>query len=84
MARSTPFALRDLKQFALAEQYAKQFYAIDRDPNWQVLIGVLQAESGQKIVAKKTLATLNPEQIDADYLAQLSYAYRILDMPIAY
>lgn len=46
-------ALRDLKQFALAEQYAKQFYAIDRDPNWQVLIGVLQAESGQKIVAKK-------------------------------
>ena len=75
-------ALRDLKQFALAEQYAKQFYAIDRDPNWQVLIGVLQAESGQKIVAKKTLATLNPEQIDADYLAQLSYAYRILDMPI--
>lgn len=75
-------ALRDLKKFELAEQWAKKFAQDDPNQQWLVLIGVLQAEAGKTDQAKKTLSQIDINYVEADYLAQLAYAYRLLDMPI--
>ena len=75
-------ALRDLKKFELAEQWAKKFAENDQNQMWRVWIGVLQAEAGKTLQSKETLAPLDINYIDPDYLAQLAYAYRMLDMPI--
>ncbi|OTG98200.1 poly-beta-1,6 N-acetyl-D-glucosamine export porin PgaA [Acinetobacter sp. ANC 4654] len=75
-------ALRDLKKFELAEQWAKKFAETDQNQMWGVWIGVLQAEAGKTLESKETLAPLDINYIDPDYLAQLAYAYRMLDMPI--
>ncbi len=44
--------------------------------------GVLSAEAGQSAEAKQKLAQINKEQLSPDYLAQMSYAYRVLNMPV--
>ncbi len=75
-------ALRDLRKFELAEQWAKKFAQTDQNQMWVVWIGVLQAEAGKTAQAKKTLAPLDINYIDPDYLAQLAYAYRVLNMPV--
>jgi len=75
-------ALRDLRKFELAEQWAKKFAQTDQNQKWVVWIGVLQAEAGKMLESKKTLSSLDINYIDSDYLAQLSYAYRMLDMPV--
>ena len=73
---------RDLKQFAAAARWADLFYRQSQQPQWLVWQGVLNAEAGQTVQAKKTLAQVNTEQLSSDYLAQMSYAYRVLDMPV--
>ncbi|WP_407308366.1 poly-beta-1,6 N-acetyl-D-glucosamine export porin PgaA [Acinetobacter sp.] len=75
-------ALRDLKEFELAEQWAKKFAQNDPDQKWWVLIGVLQAEAGKTVEAKNTLSRVDINYMEADYLAQLAYAYKLLGMPI--
>ena len=75
-------ALRDLRKFELAEQWAKKFAQTDQNQIWVVWIGVLQAEAGKTLESKKTLSALDINYIDPDYLAQLAYAYRILNMPV--
>ena len=75
-------ALRDLKEFELAENWAKTFAKTDSNPQWIVWTGILQAEAGQKAQAKKTLSQVDINQVNADYLAPLSYTYRLLDMPV--
>lgn len=75
-------ALRDLKKFELAENWAKTFAKTDSNPQWIVWTGILQAEAGKKAQAKKTLSQVDINQVEADYLAQLSYTYRLLDMPV--
>ncbi len=75
-------ALRDLKEFELAEQWAKKFAETDQNQIWTVWIGVLQAEAGKEVEAKKTLSQIDINYVEADYLAQLAYTYRILNMPV--
>ncbi|WP_254592190.1 poly-beta-1,6 N-acetyl-D-glucosamine export porin PgaA [Acinetobacter bouvetii] len=75
-------ALRDLKKFDLAEYWAKKFAETDQNQMWTVWIGVLQAEGGKADQARKTLAPIDINYVDADYLAQLAYTYRLLNMPI--
>ncbi|NNH87915.1 poly-beta-1,6 N-acetyl-D-glucosamine export porin PgaA [Acinetobacter sp. ANC 4279] len=75
-------ALRDLRKFELAEQWAKKFAQTDQNQMWVVWIGVLQAEAGKTLESKQTLSALDINYIDPDYLAQLAYAYRILNMPV--
>ncbi|QOW50338.1 MULTISPECIES: poly-beta-1,6 N-acetyl-D-glucosamine export porin PgaA [unclassified Acinetobacter] len=74
-------ALRDLKQYDQALQWAQKFYQQDQSEQWLIWQGVLLAESGQKDQAKQKLANLNLQSLGADYLSQLAYAYRLLDMP---
>lgn len=74
--------LRDLRKFELAEQWAKKFAQTDQNQKWVVWIGVLQAEAGKTLEAKKTLSQVDVNYVEEDYLAQLAYAYRLLGMPI--
>lgn len=73
---------RDLKQFQSAEKWADTFYQRSQQQQWLVWQGVLNAESGQTVQAKQLLAQVKQDQLSPDYLAQMSYAYRLLDMPI--
>nr|WP_241675258.1 poly-beta-1,6 N-acetyl-D-glucosamine export porin PgaA [Acinetobacter guerrae] len=75
-------ALRDLKQLDLAEQYAKQFNQRQSSNDMQLLLGVIQAESKKKPQAVQTLKSINLKSLNAEQLAQLTYAYRLLDMPV--
>ncbi|MGE8683452.1 MAG: poly-beta-1,6 N-acetyl-D-glucosamine export porin PgaA [Acinetobacter sp.] len=74
--------LRDLRQYNQAIQLAERFYQVDQSIQWQVWQGVLLAESGQKEAAHKKLSHMDMQQLDADYLSELAYAYRLLDMPV--
>lgn len=74
--------LRDLRQYNQAIQWAERFYQVDQSIQWQVWQGVLLAESGQKEAAHKKLSHMDMQQLDADYLSELAYAYRLLDMPV--
>ncbi|HJF27900.1 MAG TPA: poly-beta-1,6 N-acetyl-D-glucosamine export porin PgaA [Acinetobacter lwoffii] len=73
---------RDLKQFQSAAKWADIFYQRSQQQQWLVWQGVLNAESGQTVQAKQLLAQVKQDQLSPDYLAQMSYAYRLLDMPI--
>ena len=73
---------RDLKQFQSAAKWAETFYQQSQQQEWLVWDGVLSAEAGQSAQAKQKLAQINKEQLNPDYLAQMSYAYRVLNMPV--
>jgi poly-beta-1,6 N-acetyl-D-glucosamine export porin PgaA len=73
---------RDLKQFQSAAKWAETFYQQSQQQEWLVWDGVLSAEAGQSAQAKQKLAQINKEQLSPDYLAQMSYAYRVLNMPV--
>ncbi len=75
-------AYRDQKQYALAEQWVKQFETVQPAAYWNVWRAVLQAEAGQKAQAQQSLTRVNMDQLTADYLSQLAYVYRLLDMPV--
>ncbi|WP_228258818.1 poly-beta-1,6 N-acetyl-D-glucosamine export porin PgaA [Acinetobacter ihumii] len=75
-------ALRDLKQLALAEQYANQFQKLNPSTDMQLLLGVIQAESKKRVQAVNTLKVIDINALSLEQLAQLSYAYRLLDMPV--
>ena len=75
-------ALRDLKKFELGEYWAKKFAQTDQNQMWTVWTGVLQAEAGKTTQAKNTLKPVDINYVEADYLAQLAYTYRLLNMPI--
>ncbi|WP_445115368.1 poly-beta-1,6 N-acetyl-D-glucosamine export porin PgaA [Acinetobacter sp. WZC-1] len=74
--------LRDLKQMDVAEQWASNFARTSRQQDWRVWIAVLQAEAGKKEQAVQNLARLNQSTLTADYLAQVAYAYRLVNMPL--
>ena len=84
--------LRDLKQFPLAISYVQRFAQQDSSQNWAVYAAVLQAEAGQISVAKQALAQLNQQALaarkrnskdfGAEQLMQMSYAYRLVKMPV--
>ena len=74
--------LRDFKQFAAAAQWAEKFYQHSQQPQWCVWQGVANAEAGQFAQAKQKLAQVNYGQLNPDYLAQMSYAYRLMNMPV--
>ena len=73
---------RDLKQFVAAAKWADIFYQQSQQQQWLVWQGVLNAEAGQTTVAKQKLAQIQKDQLSPDYLAQMSYAYRVLNMPV--
>ncbi|WP_353144305.1 poly-beta-1,6 N-acetyl-D-glucosamine export porin PgaA [Acinetobacter pragensis] len=73
--------LRDLKQYDLALLWTENFYLADHSEQWKIWQGVLLAESGQHTLARKKLAGLDLQTFSADYLSQLAYAYRLLEMP---
>lgn len=73
---------RDLKQFVAAAKWADIFYQQSQQQQWLVWQGVLNAEAGQTAVAKQKLAQIQKDQLSPDYLAQMSYAYRVLNMPV--
>lgn len=75
-------AQRDLRQFNTAANWAEMFYQQSKQQQWLVWQVVLNAEAGQTVQAKKLLAQVKTEQLSPDYLAQMSYAYRVLSMPI--
>nr|WP_269091546.1 poly-beta-1,6 N-acetyl-D-glucosamine export porin PgaA [Acinetobacter sp. SM34] len=75
-------ALRDLKKFELGEFWAKKFAQTDQNQMWTVWTGVLQAEAGKTAQARNTLKPIDINYVEADYLAQLAYTYRLLNMPI--
>ena len=74
-------ALRDLKQYDAAIQWAEKFSIADASPQWILWQGVLQAEAGQKNRAREILEQANLQPLDADYQSKLAYAYRLLEMP---
>ena len=73
--------LRDLKQYDQALQWTEKFYQTDLSEQWPIWQGVLLAESGQKQRAREKFAQMDLQFFEADYLSQLAYAYRLLDMP---
>ncbi|MEG1156824.1 MAG: poly-beta-1,6 N-acetyl-D-glucosamine export porin PgaA, partial [Acinetobacter sp.] len=73
---------RDLKQFPTAAKWAEVFYQQSQQQQWLVWQGVLRAEAGQSAQAKQKLAQIKQDQLSPDYLAQMSYAYRVLNMPV--
>ncbi|MEG2431512.1 MAG: poly-beta-1,6 N-acetyl-D-glucosamine export porin PgaA, partial [Acinetobacter sp.] len=73
---------RDLKQFPAAAKWAEVFYQQSQQQQWLVWQGVLRAEAGQSAQAKQKLAQIKQDQLSPDYLAQMSYAYRVLNMPV--
>lgn len=73
---------RDLKQFQSAATWAATFYQQNQQQQWLVWDGVLTAEAGQSTQAKQKLAQVKKDQLSPDYLAQMSYAYRLLNMPV--
>ncbi|MGE8541612.1 MAG: poly-beta-1,6 N-acetyl-D-glucosamine export porin PgaA [Acinetobacter sp.] len=73
--------LRDLKQYDQALQWSEKFYHADHSEHWLVWQAVLLAESGQNDAARKKLSGLHVQDFEADYLSQLAYVYRLLDMP---
>ncbi|MEG2461698.1 MAG: hypothetical protein RSA88_04040 [Acinetobacter sp.] len=73
---------RDLKQFVAAAKWADIFYQQSQQQQWLVWQGVLNAEAGQTAVAKQKLAQIQKDQLSPDYLSQMSYAYRVLNMPV--
>jgi hypothetical protein len=75
-------ALRDLKKFELGEFWAKKFAQTDQNQMWTVWTGVLQAEASKTAKTKNTLKPIDINYVEADYLAQLAYTYRLLNMPI--
>lgn len=74
-------ALRDIKQYDAAIQWAAKFGSVDPSPQWMLWQGVLQAEAGQKSRAREILEQANLQPLDADYQSKLAYAYRLLEMP---
>ena len=73
---------RDLKQFPAAAKWDEVFYQQSQQQQWLVWQGVLRAEAGQSAQAKQKLAQIKQDQLSPDYLAQMSYAYRVLNMPV--
>lgn len=73
--------LRDLKQYDQALQWTEKFYQTDLSEQWPIWQGVLLAESGQKQRAREKFAQMDLQFFEADYLSQLAYAYRLLEMP---
>ncbi|NCI77482.1 poly-beta-1,6 N-acetyl-D-glucosamine export porin PgaA [Acinetobacter kanungonis] len=73
---------RDLMQFQSAVKWAEAFYEQSQQEQWLVWQGVLNAEAGQYVQAKKDLSQVDNSQISPDYIAQMSYAYRVMDMPV--
>ncbi len=74
-------ALRDLQHYDSALIWARKFDQAAPAQEWKIWQGVLLAESGQKMQAQKLLQDVKMQGLSADYLTQLSYAYRIVDMP---
>ncbi|MBK0064054.1 MULTISPECIES: poly-beta-1,6 N-acetyl-D-glucosamine export porin PgaA [unclassified Acinetobacter] len=75
-------ALRDLKQLDLAERYASLFNHYHPSSDMQLLLGIVQTESKKKLQAIQTFKTIQLTGLSPEQLAQLSYAYRVLDMPV--
>ena len=75
-------ALRDLKQYPTALALVQQFQQAKPAASWQVWRAVLHAEAGQFDLARTDVKAIDLSTLSADYLAQLSYVYRLLDMPV--
>ena len=75
-------ALRDLKQYPAALALVQQFQQAKPTASWQVWRSVLHAEAGQFDLARADVKAIDLSTLSADYLAQLSYVYRLLDMPV--
>lgn len=73
-------AYRDVRYFSLAASALasrKQRLGVDAE----LLYGVLLTEANDADKAKKSLATLDTQRLNADQLAQLAYAYRMARQP---
>lgn len=68
--------LRDLQKFALAAQWAQQFYHVNPDVQLKLLLAVTQAEAQQLKEAKQTLSEINLEALQPDQWLLMSYVYR--------
>ncbi len=75
-------ALRDLKQLDLAQYYAQQFNQRHFSNDIQLLLGIIQAESKKNAQAQASLKSIDSKSLSAEQLAQLAYAYRLLNMPV--
>lgn len=75
-------ALRDQKEFGLAQSYIQQFAKQRPASYWNVWSGVIYAESQQKDRAKHALSLVSIDGLSADYLSLTAYAYRLLEMPV--
>ena len=74
--------LRDLKQYPAALALVQQFQQVKPADSWQVWRAVLHVESGQIKQARQDVKSIHAATLSADYLAQLSYVYRLLEMPV--
>jgi hypothetical protein len=74
-------ALRDLKQLDLAQYYAQQFNQRHFSNDIQLLLGIIQAES-KNAQQQASLKSIDSKSLSAEQLAQLAYAYRLLNMPV--
>lgn len=74
--------LRDQQQFSLALDWLKKFELYNKSVQLQVLKGVLYAELNQPEDAIRTLKGVPLDQLNADELMQVSYAYRMSGKPI--